>query len=279
MRLATFDGGFGRIEGDKLIPMGSDLIEYLETGETAESPPIALEDVSLRAPVVRPGKILAVGPNYRAHASEAEQAVPESPDDLIVMAKFANSVSGPFDDVELPQGVSQVDYEAELGLIIGKTAREVAEDAALDHIAGYVCVNDLTDRHLQFHLKGLGGLTRSKAIDGFLPFGPWIVTPDELRDPQSLGIRCLVNDRVVQDATTKDMIFTVGEIVSSLSKTITLSPGDLISTGSPPGVGYGQDPQKFLKEGDTVTVEIGGIGSITNKLRKRPGSTRHGNLG
>lgn len=269
MKLATFRGGFGRIEGDTIVPMGEELIAYLRDGSSQDGDPLALDEVELLAPVPRPGKILAVGPSYLDHAREAEQEVPGSPDDLIVMAMFANSIVGPSQDVEMPAITTQVDYEAELAVVIGATTREVSVEEAPDCIAGYLCVNDITDRNLQFRLGGLRGLIRSKAIDTFLPTGPWIVTPDELPDVGALTISCRVNGETVQRASTADMLFSVAEIISSLSKTITLEPGDLVSTGSPPGVGYGRQPQLFLQDGDVVTVEIEGIGELTNRIRRR----------
>lgn len=269
MKLATFRGGFGRVEGDAVVPMGADLVEYLRDGISSDGDPVALDDVELLAPVPRPGKILAVGPSYLDHAREADQEIPASADDLVVMAKFANSVIGPFDDIEMPAATTQVDYEAELALVVGATAREVSVEDALQYVGGYLCVNDVTDRNLQFRLGGLRGLIRGKAIDSFLPAGPWLVTPDELPDVGGLEILCRVNGEVVQQANTGDMLFDVAQIVSSLSKTITLEPGDLVSTGSPPGVGYGRDPQSFLHPGDVVSVVIEGIGEIRNPVRRR----------
>lgn len=168
MRLASHDGGFGRIEGDLLIPMGRDLAHFLATGETREGDPIPLASARLSAPVPRPSKVVCVGLNYRDHAEETGQAIPEEP---VLFAKFANSVTGP-GPVDVPDAATQVDFEAELGVVIGRTASRVSVDDALSYVGGYTCVNDLSARDLQFRSSQwlLG-----KAIDGFCPMGPWLV--------------------------------------------------------------------------------------------------------
>lgn len=274
MKFVTFEAdgvtGFGRVVDDHVVPMGDDLVAYLRDGVAQDRDPIPLSSVRLRAPIPVPGKVLAVGPNYFEHVKEARQAVPPDADHLIVMAKFANSVIGPDDAIEIPSATEQADYEAELALVIGRRAREVSPAEALDHVAGYLCANDVSARDLQFELAGMAGLIRGKAIDTFFPIGPWIVTPDEVGDPQDLRLRCLVNGEVLQDTSTSDMLFGVAEIVSTLSRTITLEPGDVIATGSPPGIGFGRDPQRFLQEGDDVVVEIDRVGTLRNPVRRRP---------
>ncbi len=159
-----------------------------------------------------------------------------------------------------------MDYEAELGVVIGRSARRVAVSDALDHFAGYTCVNDVSARDLQF--RG-GQWTRGKAIDTFLPAGPALVTGDEIGDPQALGIRCLVDDEVVQESSTRQMVFGVAHLVSFISQTLTLHPGDLIATGTPAGVGFARKPPRFLRDGDEVTVAIDRIGSLTNLVSER----------
>jgi 2-keto-4-pentenoate hydratase/2-oxohepta-3-ene-1,7-dioic acid hydratase in catechol pathway len=263
MRLVTFDGGFGRVEGDAVVPMGADLISYLVTGEADDGDRVALAGLRVRAPVPKPGKIVAVGLNYRDHAAESGQPIPEEP---ILFAKFANSVIGPGDAIEIPRATERTDYEAELGVVIGRVAREVGRDEALSAVAGYTCVNDVSARDLQLRVSQW---TRGKAVDTFLPMGPALVTPDEIPDPGRLAIRCVVNGEVMQDSNTDQMIFDVAELVSFISQTLTLEPGDVIATGTPPGVGFARKPPRFLGAGDEVTVEIEGIGALTNPVRLR----------
>lgn len=260
MKLATYERGFGRIEGDELIPMGPDLAGYLETGRAQGGDPVALASVRLLAPIPRPGKVVCVGLNYRDHAQETGQPIPDEP---ILFAKFANSVTGP-GPVHVPDLVTQLDFEAELGVVIGRRASCVSATEALAHVGGYLCVNDLSARDLQFRSSQwlLG-----KAIDGFLPAGPWLVTPDEVGDPQALGIRCTVNGEVVQDSSTSQMVFGVADLIAFISRTITLEPGDVIATGTPPGVGMARTPPRWLQGGDEITIQIERIGALTNTVR------------
>lgn len=189
--------------------------------------------------------------------------IPETP---ILFAKFANAVVGSGQPVRIPPITDQVDYEAELGVVIGRRATAVSVDDALDHVLGYTCVNDVSARDLQFADQQW---VRGKTLDSFCPMGPWIVTTDELPDPQTLGIRCYVNNELLQDSSTKQMIFSVAELVSFISQGVTLEPGDVIATGTPPGVGFARTPQVFLRPGDTVRVEIDGIGSLWNPIQAR----------
>jgi 2-keto-4-pentenoate hydratase/2-oxohepta-3-ene-1,7-dioic acid hydratase in catechol pathway len=273
VRLAAFDGGFGRIEDEDLIPMGPDLAAYLETGKSRDGGAVRLDGRALRAPIPRPGKIVCVGLNYRDHAEEAGQPIPEEP---ILFPKFANSVIGPGEPIEVPSFVQQCDYEAELGVVIGRRARRVPAAAALEHVAGYFCLNDVSARDLQFRSTQwmLG-----KAIDGFLPSGPWLVTADEISDPQRLRIRCTLNGEVVQDSSTEQMIFGVAELVAFISRTITLEAGDVIATGTPPGVGMARTPPRWLVDGDEVTVEIERIGALTNRVRAAAVQAQDGGSG
>ena len=262
MRLATFDRGFGRVEEDKIVPMGDDLLAYLATGRQREGDALALADVSLRAPIPRPEKVIGVGLNYRDHAQESGQPVPEEP---VLFPKFANSVIGPGEDIVVPSVVTRPDYEAELGVVIGRTASGVRESEALSHVAGYTCVNDVSARDLQFRSAQwmLG-----KAIDSFLPCGPWLVTADEIPDPQSLEIRCTVGGEVMQDSSTGLMVFGVAELIAFISRTLTLEPGDVIATGTPSGVGMSRTPPRWLEDGDVVSVEIERVGTLTNTVRR-----------
>jgi 2-keto-4-pentenoate hydratase/2-oxohepta-3-ene-1,7-dioic acid hydratase in catechol pathway len=212
-------------------------------------------------PIARPGKIVCVGLNYRDHAEEQGIEVPPRP---LLFAKWPSAVIGPGEPIVLPSLSREVDYEAELGVVIGARARAVAADDALDVVAGYVCVNDVTARDLQF---SDGQWTRAKSLDTFCPVGPELVSVSEIADPQNLAIRCSVNGDVLQDSSTADMIFGVRELVAFVSEAITLEPGDLIATGTPAGVGYTRTPPRFLAPGDTVTVEVEGVGALTNPVR------------
>lgn len=213
--------------------------------------------MTLPAPL-RPGKIVCVGLNYRDHAEESGQPVPTSP---VLFAKLPSSVIGHLDDIVLPRFSDQVDYEAELAVVIGRRAQKVEVAEALDHVLGYTCLNDVSARDLQF---ADGQWVRAKSLDTFCPIGPHIVTADEIPDPQALAIRCVVNGEVVQDSSTKEMVFGVAELVSFISQGITLEPGDVIATGTPPGVGFARTPPVFLQPGDRVRVEIDGVGVLEN---------------
>lgn len=266
MRIVSFEGGFGRVDHDQVVPMGTDLQAYLAgSPPAADGDPFPLDSTRLLAPVPNPSKVVCVGLNYHDHAKEAGKPIPTEP---LLFGKFANSVVGHDTAVEIPPGAEKVDYEGELGLVIGRTARRVGPRAARDHIAGYTAVNDLSARDLQWRQ---GQWTRGKAIDGFLPMGPWLVTGDEVGDPHDLEIRTRVNGEVVQDSATSQMIFGVDELVASISETITLVAGDVIATGTPPGVGAAADPPRFLAPGDEVEVVITRLGRLATRL-VAPGS-------
>jgi 2-keto-4-pentenoate hydratase/2-oxohepta-3-ene-1,7-dioic acid hydratase in catechol pathway len=221
-----------------------------------------LADADLLAPVPRPGKVVAIGRNYREHAAEEGVDPPSAP---LVFAKWPSSVVGHGADVRWdPELTGQVDYEAELAVVIGTTARRVRVDEALDHVLGYTCLNDVSARDIQF---GDGQWVRGKSLDTFCPMGPALVTADEVGDPQDLAIRCLVGDERVQDARTSAMYFGVAEIISYCSRSFTLDPGDVIATGTPSGVGAFRKPPRFLGDGDRVTVEIERIGRLENICR------------
>ncbi len=262
MRLVSYEGGFGRIDGDSVVPMGTDIVEYLTTGQAFQGTPVPLDDVSLLPPVPRPGKIICVGRNYREHIAEMDTDVPVEP---ILFCKFANSLVPSGATVVMPPQSDMVDWEAELGVVIGRTGKNVPAERALDHVAGYTCMNDLSARDLQ---RRTGQWTRGKAIDGFLPTGPVLVTADEVDDPHNLAVRCLVNGEVQQDGNTSQMIFDIPTLISFISETITLEPGDCIATGTPPGVGAGQSPPRFLQPGDAVVVEVEGIGRLETAMAR-----------
>jgi 2-keto-4-pentenoate hydratase/2-oxohepta-3-ene-1,7-dioic acid hydratase in catechol pathway len=256
----------GYIEDGEVRPLGgASMMEYIERGRSAERQPggevVPLEEVRLHAPIVRPAKIIGIGLNYEDHAAETGGEAPEKP---IVFAKYPNTIIGPGDAIRIPPITEQVDYEAELAVVIGRTAKNVSEEEALEYVFGYMNGNDVSSRDLQFS-EG-GQWTRSKSIDTFSPIGPYIATRDEIPDPRSLSIRCILNGEAVQDGTTDDMIFPVAELVSFLSSGMTLVPGDVILTGTPAGVGFARDPKLFMKAGDEVSIEIEGLGTLTNPV-------------
>ena len=207
------------------------------------------------------GKIVCAGMNYRDHAEETGIPVPERP---VLFAKWTSAVIGPGEPIVLPGFTTEVDYEAELGVVIGRAARDVAVDDALDFVGGYVCVNDVSARDLQF---ADGQWTRAKSLDTFCPVGPAVVPAAEIPDPQALAIRCVVNGEALQDSSTAHMVFSVADLVSYASRGMTLHPGDLIATGTPAGVGFTRKPPVFLQVGDEVTIEIEGIGALTNPVK------------
>ena len=211
-------------------------------------------------PIERPGKIVCVGLNYRDHATETNMPAPERP---LLFAKWQTSLIGPGEDIVLPPVSQEADFEAELGVVIGRGGRGIDADAALEHVAGYICVNDVSARDVQM---GDGQWTRGKSFDTFCPVGPELVAAADIVDPQALAIRCLVNGEVMQDSSTGEMIFGVADVIAFVSKAITLEPGDLIATGTPAGVGQYQDPPRFLQPGDVVRCEIEGIGVLENPV-------------
>jgi 5-carboxymethyl-2-hydroxymuconate isomerase len=206
-----------------------------------------------------PGKIVCVGLNYRDHAEEQGVDLPDEP---LLFAKWPSSLIGPGDPIVIPPLVTKCDYEAELGVVIGARVKDVSRENALEAVRGYVCANDVSARDLQF---ADGQWTRGKSVDTFCPVGP-LVPAAEVPDPHALAIRAIVSGEVLQDSSTANLIFGIDEIVSHVSKTTTLEPGDLILTGTPAGVGVFRDPQRLLRPGDEVTIEIEGLVSITNPV-------------
>ncbi|MFM7552491.1 MAG: fumarylacetoacetate hydrolase family protein [Actinomycetota bacterium] len=219
-----------------------------------------LADVDLGPPVPDPGKIICLGLNYRDHADECGLAHPEAP---MFFPKYANSLVGTGAVVHPPLETERVDYEAELAVVIGRRGRRIGVVDALAHVAGAMALNDISARDLQLSNQLW---TRGKAIDGFAPCGPALVTLDELGDPQALGIRTRLNGAVMQDGTTADMIFPIAEAIAFLSTTMTLEPGDVIATGTPAGVGQSRTPPVFMVAGDVVEVEIDGIGLVRTEI-------------
>jgi 2-keto-4-pentenoate hydratase/2-oxohepta-3-ene-1,7-dioic acid hydratase in catechol pathway len=218
------------------------------------------ESLTLGPAVPNPGKIICVGLNYRKHAEESGAAIPESP---VLFSKFVNTVAAPNEDVPLPDSATQYDYEVELGVVIGKPVKNVAEGDALDTVFGYVTANDLSARELQTRTSQwiLG-----KTLDKFMPIGPYLVTADDVPDPQALQLRTWMNGELRQDSNTSDMIFPVAEIISYISRHFSLAPGDVIITGTPAGVILGLAEKNWLKAGDVVEVEVEGLGKLSNRM-------------
>lgn len=238
---------------------------WRERAAAATDAPVELGAVRLAAPL-SPGKIVCVGLNYADHAAEGGQQAPAEP---ILFMKAPDTVVGAYDDVVIPRGGEKTDWEVELGVVIGRTAAYLADEAAaLDHVAGYVLVNDVSERH--FQLERGGQWDKGKNSATFCPLGPWILTADEVPDPQQLKLGLDVNGEPLQDSSTAEMIFGVAHLVHYISQFMTLYPGDLISTGTPAGVGAGQKPPRYLREGDVLRVWADGLGEQHNKLVAAP---------
>ena len=227
-------------------------------------PVLDTSGATLLPAVPAPGKIICIGVNYADHAAETGSSTPPYP---TVFGKFSNSLLAAGQDIELPRSSTQMDYEGELGVVIGKGGKYIGEDDALAHVAGYVAVNDVTARDFQGHTSQW---IMGKSGDGFAPLGPAIVTADEVADPHALRLKTIVSGEVLQDASTGDMIFKIPQLIAYLSQTMTLQPGDLIATGTPSGVGMARDPRRWLVPGDTVTVSITGLPDLTNPVTAEP---------
>ena len=212
------------------------------------------------APVPRPGKLICIGLNYRDHARESDMPLPEKP---VLFSKFSSAVIAPGEPVVIPPTSQQVDYEAELAVVIGRRAKNVGADRAYDYVLGYTAFNDVTARDFQF---GDGQWQRGKSCDTFAPMGQTIVTTDEITDPHKLSIKLTLNGEVMQDSNTEQLIFGVPQLIEFISESITLEPGDVIATGTPPGVGFARNPPVFLKPGDQMEVLIDGIGGLGNPV-------------
>lgn len=222
-----------------------------------------LADVTLSAPVPNPSKFLAIGMNYRKHVAEAIAAGIKVPDSQVWFNKQVSCVNGPFDPIQMPKVSDKLDYEAELGVVIGQRCRHVSEADAPSVIAGYVVCNDVSVRDWQMRSPTM---MLGKSFNSHGPFGPWIVTPDEIADPHQLSMRMLVNGEVRQEVNTGEMIYNIWQQIAYLSTVMTLEPGDVLATGTPSGVGIAHTPPKFLKVGDVARVEIDGVGHIENTV-------------
>lgn len=285
MRLVTFSHQgkirIGAINNNRitelssLVPVGEpwNLIPLLEQGEdglakasemvAATRQTFALKEVELLAPILRPGKYLALGLNYKKHAEEAHRKGIEKPKRQVWFNKQITCINGPYSPIQKPKVSDKLDYEAELGFVIARRCKHVQAAKAADVIGGYLVCNDLSVRDWQHHSSTW---TMGKSFDTHGPIGPWLVTADEIEDPHALNIRSLVNGEIRQDANTAEMTYSCYEMIEYLTAAFTLEPGDVIATGTPAGIGAAMDPPQFLKADDVVRCEIEGIGAIENKV-------------
>ena len=290
MKLATFTHAgttrIGVVDGDDIVDLAatspdlpSDMLAFLEGGADAlhvareaigAGSRLPLADVRLEAPIARPPKFLAVGLNYADHVAESGMDTPQNP---TIFNKQSTCVTGPFDPVHVPRASHVLDYEGELGFVVGQRCRHVSRDDAADVIAGYLVVNDATVRDWQLRTPTW---TMGKSFDTHGPIGPWIVTADEIRDPHQLRLRTWVNGDLRQDSNTKQLMFDCFALVEHFSTAFTLEPGDIVATGTPSGVGIAAKPPQLLKAGDVVRIEIEGIGQIENPVIDEPADTALG---
>ena len=284
MKLASFTSGnnsvrIGRIEGQEVIDLSDapvvqemihllpDLAKNKKLLEDFEGKRLPLKDVTLCQPVLRPSKILAIGLNYKDHIEETGFDTPDFP---MFFNKQTTSSNGPYSPIHLPRVSDKLDYEGEMGFIIGKRCRHVPKERAHEVIAGFVVCNDVSVRDWQMRAQTF---TLGKSFDTHSPFGPWIVTSDEITDPHNLAIKTWVNGEIRQDSNTKHLVFDCYDQIETLTAAFTLEPGDLIVTGTPSGVGIGFDPKKYLQKGDVVRVEVEKLGYIENTVIDEPDTT------
>jgi len=280
MKFATFelDGKvrLGALSGDNLVPLDAvapNMLALIDAGALADAQRVAaqareaipLNRVKLLAPIPRPRKnVFALGRNYGEHAKESAGARGAAISPPVVFTKAPTTVNAPFGEIVVDPAVSvQIDWEVELGVVIGKRGRKIQQSDALNFVFGYTVINDVTARDLQDRTSQF---FIGKSVDGYCPMGPWIVTADEIPDPQNLGLRCRVNGATKQDGHTRDMIYSVAFTIAELSRTLTLEPGDIITTGTPAGVGFARKPPEFLTPGDVLESEIDGIGLLRNRV-------------
>jgi 2-keto-4-pentenoate hydratase/2-oxohepta-3-ene-1,7-dioic acid hydratase in catechol pathway len=255
--IRDLSGTIADISGAILLPESLDKLRAIDLATLPVVPGV----VRIGPCVGAVGKFICIGLNYSDHAAESGMSVPKEP---IVFMKATSSIIGPNDDVVIPRGSEKTDWEVELGVVIGKPAKYVLEEDALAHVAGYCIVNDLSER--AFQLEGTGQWVKGKSADTFGPFGPWLVTTDEIPDPQALRLWLEVDGHRFQDGTTSTMVFGVSQLVSYLSNFMSLQSGDIISTGTPPGVGFGQKPPRYLKAGEVITLGLEGLGTQRQKV-------------
>lgn len=255
----------GEVDDYRPETIGPELLDRLRRLDPAALPRVDA-GVRLGAPIARTGHFIAIGLNYEDHAREAGMAIPNEP---IIFSKAPSSLNGPNDDIVLPPGSEKGDWELELGIVIGRRAAYVDQAEALDYVFGYCAANDVSERALQ--LEGTGQWIKGKSCETFGPLGPWLVTPDEVPDPQNLDMWLDVNGERMQTGNTKTMIFPCAELVAFCSKVMVLEPGDVIITGTPPGVGLGRKPPRFLKPRDSIHLWIDGLGEQRQKVVRHPG--------
>ncbi|QJP16055.1 fumarylacetoacetate hydrolase family protein [Starkeya sp. ORNL1] len=256
-RIRSLEAHVDDIAGGALSPAALERLGSLDVAKL----PLVEGKPRLGPCVAGIGKFICVGLNYSDHAAETGAEIPSEP---ILFMKATSAISGPDDDVEIPRGSTKTDWEVELGVVIGSQAKYVSQEDALDHVAGYCVINDVSER--EFQIERLGQWTKGKSCDTFGPIGPWLVTKDEVADPQKLKMWLDVNERRFQDGSTATMIYDVAFLVSYISQFMSLQPGDVISTGTPPGVGLGLKPPSYLKAGDIVTLSIEGLGVQRQKF-------------
>lgn len=258
-KIRDLSGVVPDITGDVIGPKGLARLKKIKP----ESLPLVRGKPRIGACIANPQKFIAIGLNYSDHAAESGLQVPKEP---VVFTKQVSCLSGPYDDVTLPPKSKKSDWEVELGVIIGTKAKNIKKKDALDYVAGYCTINDLSER--EFQAERSGQWTKGKSYDTFGPVGPWLVTADEVKDPQKLHMWLELNGKRVQDGSTSTMVFTVQHIVAYLSQFFTLMPGDIITTGTPPGVGMGMKPPLYLKPGDTMRLAIEGLGEQFQTVRR-----------
>jgi len=288
MKLATYTTGgtarIGVVVGEEVVDLdahapglptemnaflagGPDALQAARRAVDTAASRIPLDDVKLESPVLRPPKILAIGLNYADHVKETGRETPKVP---VVFNKQSTAATGPYDPIHLPRASHVLDYEGELGFVIGRRCRHVPRERAHEVIAGYLIVNDVTVRDWQLRTPTM---TMGKSWDTHCPMGPWITTAEEIEDPHSLGLRTWVDGELRQDSNTKELIFDCFDLVEHLSTAFTLEPGDVISTGTPSGVGIAMKPPKLLVAGDVVRIEIASLGQIENPVINEPEDT------
>lgn len=260
-RVRDLSGIVDDIAGDVLAPEGLARLGGIDPETLPLVAGTPQDDLRLGACVGRIGKFICIGLNYADHAAETGASIPAEP---IVFNKWISAIVGPNDEVEIPRGSTKTDWEVELGVVIGKPGRYIDEDAAMSHVAGYCVINDISER--EYQLERGGTWDKGKGCDRFGPTGPWMVTADEIADPQNLRLWLSVDDQMRQDGSTRTMIFSVSKIVSYLSQFMSLQSGDVISTGTPPGVGMGQTPPVYLKPGQTMRLGIEGLGEQRQRV-------------
>nr|XP_020449381.1 fumarylacetoacetate hydrolase domain-containing protein 2-like [Monopterus albus]XP_020449382.1 fumarylacetoacetate hydrolase domain-containing protein 2-like [Monopterus albus]XP_020449384.1 fumarylacetoacetate hydrolase domain-containing protein 2-like [Monopterus albus]XP_020449385.1 fumarylacetoacetate hydrolase domain-containing protein 2-like [Monopterus albus]XP_020449386.1 fumarylacetoacetate hydrolase domain-containing protein 2-like [Monopterus albus] len=246
----------------ELLEMGDQGLERAQRAMTCGQSVVEHSDIWLLSPVLAPEKVVCVGINYRDHCLEQNVPIPNEP---VIFNKFPSAITGPYDDITLPSESQEVDWEVELAFVIGRRGKHIKEEDALSYVAGFTVANDFSARDWQMKRNGNQWLL-GKTFDSFCPLGPALVTTDAVQDPHNLGIRCLVNGETVQSSNTDQMIFKTATLVAWVSKFVTLTPGDVFLTGTPPGVGVFRTPPVFLKKGDVVECQIDQLGSIINRV-------------